>query len=386
MIITAQNKIGGALVGVGIRHRDGSTDFKWLARPKHNRIVSGGIDHILEYNGLTSGGLTLPHYLDTPILVSPFFGHHDEHYGALFFCARGTGTSATTSTMTGLEAQVGAFTSSLKTENPFFGTSPNYTTREIKFRVTHVHDAETSAQTITELGWFGQYGSDATKRMFSRVVMESPVTLDTGEQLITTYELTIQREPALATSTTIGGLQAQIKHTGELTQSSAWSGDISDCFYIRAGSSDLAGTKVAYGALSLQPWAMITDKDTATWTNAAHPGAAFFPGIYSSDKSFPPDSSGEWTSPSYSISSSGDVSQEFVDYVEGTGYRDIRFIMGAQWPDGKVSISIPYMVVRGIAIRFGHYDTDGTTWVSTPLTKGANQRLTVTLRTAYTTD
>jgi hypothetical protein len=46
MISQSISKLGGRLVGIGVIHKDGSEDYKWLDKPIHNKIVSGGLDHL----------------------------------------------------------------------------------------------------------------------------------------------------------------------------------------------------------------------------------------------------------------------------------------------------------------------------------------------------
>lgn len=50
-MIEQNNFLQGQLVGIGKIHTDGSEDFRWLEKPIKNRIVSGGIDHLLTLNG-----------------------------------------------------------------------------------------------------------------------------------------------------------------------------------------------------------------------------------------------------------------------------------------------------------------------------------------------
>jgi hypothetical protein len=71
-----------------------------------------------------------------------------------------------------------------------------------------------------------------------------------------------------------------------------------------------------------------------------------------------------------------------------TKYRDVSYIMGAHLPMIGTSNGykdITNLACRGYAYRFGYYDAGGN-WVQQAFRKYANQELTLTFRSRYTTE
>lgn len=56
IVFPESTRLGGSLIGIGIKHKDGSEDFRWLDKPIHNRITSVGLDYLLTSNNSTVGG------------------------------------------------------------------------------------------------------------------------------------------------------------------------------------------------------------------------------------------------------------------------------------------------------------------------------------------
>ena len=113
-------KLEGYIVGIGKIKVDGSEEFEWLDVPKHNRIVSSGLDHLLCYDGNISG------YFNSTTLVptepSMWLGNLNNHYGALSFCKIGTGKKETEFIDTDLQTPVGTISNTLRIGEPFCGT------------------------------------------------------------------------------------------------------------------------------------------------------------------------------------------------------------------------------------------------------------------------
>ena len=155
MKINETAKLEGYVVGIGKVKLDGTEEFTWLDNPKHNRIVSTGLDHLMCYNGSTTGFYSS--ISSSPTEPAMWLGNLNNHYGALNFCKIGTNKTPTEFTDTDLKAPIGSMTSILKTGEPFCGTKCN-SDGEYILRVSHISTAVPIQCKIWELGLFGQYG------------------------------------------------------------------------------------------------------------------------------------------------------------------------------------------------------------------------------------
>ena len=113
-------KLEGYIVGIGKIKVDNTEEFEWLDNPKHNRIVSTGLDHLLCYDGNVSGYFTSTS--STPKEPSMWLGNLNNHYGVLSFCKIGTGKKETEFTDVDLQTPVGTISNTLRTGEPFCGT------------------------------------------------------------------------------------------------------------------------------------------------------------------------------------------------------------------------------------------------------------------------
>ena len=191
-----ENKLNmeGYLVGYGIIHKDGTEEYHTLEKPIHNKIVKSGINQILMYNWQTHGGYYAEDWGGdwgssriAQFTYPVFYGQMNTHFGCLHFCRRGTNGDATSFLDEDLKSPVGNYTTTLKTDNPYTVTKA-IKWNEYTITISHIHEVETQPITIQEIGYFGRSGTDSENfsyHMFSRIVLDQPVKLDEGEQLIT---------------------------------------------------------------------------------------------------------------------------------------------------------------------------------------------------------
>lgn len=186
--------LGGFLAGHGIVRRDGRVDYAFSSSPEHNRIVSGGLDHLLMYDGNTTGGVSHA-FSDCPGVLCGGIGNH---CGVLEFCAYGDGTGDTAFTDTDLHGRLVDPYSTRFTGVPYNGSrvdkddfaDEGYVVT-IRHRISHISSPVSERTTVRELGWYGRRsGVDGVEYvLFSRILLDSPVVLEAGESLISTYEL-----------------------------------------------------------------------------------------------------------------------------------------------------------------------------------------------------
>lgn len=195
-----EQTLHGQVVGLGKIRKDGSKEFQWLNKPIHNRIVSGGLDYLLTYNGSNSS---------VAPCVSGSYSRQECRYhrwrrqsssesttypysGALQYMAVGTNGSATQFTDTGLRAQVGGYSETVAyTTAPYNGTNFDVNTNTIMLRVTLQSVEMTEATTLREVGWFGKYYGEDVYPMFSRVILPTPIDLEAGDRLTVCYQINI---------------------------------------------------------------------------------------------------------------------------------------------------------------------------------------------------
>lgn len=398
--------LGGMLAGIGVQHADGSVKwYKELENPVKNRIVSGGLDHMLMYNGSPSGGYSVTTSIGPgetfKVWATAVAGTAVGRSGPLAYCGRGTGNTPTQFTDTALEAQIGSLTSTIKKGVPFCGTKTLDYFGKYALRMSHTHEAETEAVIIKELAWFGRWCRVAgvvNYPMFSRVVLPEDlwVSLDVGESLITTYELRItldKVDPVIINDFGGAGIKAECRRVVQETlNQSSWNNDtaIYAIPYLTSAGVDwiqIPSNSIMYTSpYCLLPWSVY-------YSSYSHYSRDGMPYFRASNISFPAQGSPETMSrlPIYvkDVSNSqGITERSYVDYVPGSHYRDIQMAHGHLYPnlnEGEY-VDLYYMHWRGLSYRFGYYDTDGVTWIPTPIRKYANRKITFRFRTQLVTD
>lgn len=423
-------KMEGHLVGYGIIHKDGTEEYHTLEEPIHNKIVKNGINQMLMYNWQTQGGYSATNNNGsdygtrrTNFNYPVFFGSMNNHYGCLHFCRRGTNGDATDFNDTDLKSPVGAYTSTLKTNYPYTYTKATKW-NEYRITISHIHEAEAAPITIQEIGYFGRSGTDAENfayHMFSRIVLDQPVKLLEGEQLITSYCLTCIVDDTVQHLEELGGLPgiyADARYSPYITNI----GTLESC---ENETDNYNGNKINVGKFPFPGVFSTSDyynhtyypygKDGA-WRNTSNsPNRAFmFPQVYLYSNSngaqstwstkenivygtntattFPTSSDGSMQGLSSTQQMTPNSTFEFVDYDMEKNYRDIKLIMPIWNPDltmdGTSAVDMCYIRARGMDYRLGHTVTTETSteWQPTPITKYVNHKMVFTIRTTIETD
>lgn len=406
IVFPESTRLGGSLIGLGIKHKDGSEDFRWLDKPIHNRITSGGLDYLLTSNNSSAGGysykISNSSFPGTPRPAFIGYGYTADsgdryQFGACQFFQVGTGGKATEFNDTSLEVPFDIPKASYRNEAPFSGI--RYISHN-KHAVRIAHRQLISQDiTISELGWFGGIGpsTDANKVtqniLFSRVVLDQPISLLAGEYFQAVYE--IELDFGGETSGEFQNITDQdnkidplkflsrpyITPSGRSTSVSL-NNRLNNCFDIQSSGSsgyDSAGEfhlPVAY-ATGVRGW----------------PSTAYVDGIFytTNGRDFTAEStSSKDTNVTPIFNTSGDKSVEFVDYT-GVGnndkHRDMIWKIGALCPNlnPDTFVDFRFLRLRGREYRFGYYEADGTTWHSQALRKYANQTLAITHRVRFST-
>ena len=410
-------KMEGHLVGYGIIHKDGTEEYHTLEKPSHNKIVKSGINQMLMYNWQTHGGYYASNnetswndYDErTNFLYPVFYGKLNNHYGCLHFCRRGTNGDATDFNDTDLKSPVGAYTSTLRTNYPYTYTKATKW-NEYRIIISHIHEAEAAPITIQEIGYYGRSGIDAENfayHMFSRIVLDQPVKLLEGEQLITSYCLTCTVSDEIEHIENLGGLEgiyADAKYSPYIVTVGN-NGTIENNRTGKAPRFPFPG--VYQSGAVYYPYRHYKYNNTDD-----SPGRAFlFPQVYlytnisnvintrenivfgtDSTKTFPAYNTNDDSSLKSTQQATPNSTYEFIDYDMEKNYRDIKLIMPIWNPDltldGTTFVDMYYIRARGMDYRLGHTVTTETSteWEPTPITKYVNHKMVFTIRTTIETD
>lgn len=390
-------KLEGYIVGIGKIKVDGSEEFEWLENPKHNRIVSTGLDHLLCYDGNTTG------YFNSTTLVptepAMWLGNLNNHYGALSFCKIGTGKKETEFIDTDLQNPVGTISNTLRTGEPFCGTKVisegNYV-----LRVSHNSNPVPTQCKIWEVGLFGQHGEGSNKvnPMFARIKLDNGIELNAGERLIFTYDLHIvyaDIEPV--EDENFCGLLDSVGEPLKYSRKIYFK-------YTKANESK-------YSDKLLRDLYINKDGEEKGYTENTDNNYFFRLPVYYYNSV---GTYGDYDSTGYSLqkqefnvidaslskaraeAKADNYTYDVLDY-EGVGnkdkHRDITICMGLYNPNMEEATDysdIQFLRIRGMNYRFGYYTINEETgvkeWNEQSLRKWASQTMTFTIRTRYVTE
>lgn len=390
-------KLEGYIVGIGKIKVDGSEEFEWLENPKHNRIVSTGLDHLLCYDGNTTG------YFNSTTLVptepAMWLGNLNNHYGALSFCKIGTGKKETEFIDTDLQNPVGTISNTLRTGEPFCGTKV-ISEGNCVLRVSHNSNPVPTQCKIWEVGLFGQHGEGSNKvnPMFARIKLDNGIELNAGERLIFTYDLHIvyaDIEPV--EDENFCGLLDSVGEPLKYSRKIYFK-------YTKANESK-------YSDKLLRDLYINKDGEEKGYTENTDNNYFFRLPVYYYNSV---GTYGDYDSTGYSLqkqefnvldaslskaraeAKANNYTYDVLDYVgKGTKdkHRDITICMGLYNPNMEEAddySDIQFLRIRGMNYRFGYYTINEETgvkeWNEQSLRKWANQTMTFTIRTRYVTE
>jgi hypothetical protein len=401
--------LGGYLVGIGKIKANGEMEYKELETPIKNKIVNSGLNHLLMYNGSPSATLNIISGSRPPFII----GGYNNYYGILQFSGIGTNGDETDFFDTGLKSQVGSYVGF--SNNDFIRTSNTYQTTKINsfgnisYKVTHKHSQVSETTTIREIGWFGRYGASGSYvyPMFSRVVLPSPIVLNAGEQLITTYQLNVDFSNKEPINIQFFGLKDSNGDTLYASKKLIQYYTLDSNGY----ATYLSAPRLSYGSDSDSISAYIdgTSYPTSTLFYSLHPVwfntidsnsyiSSSVVGAYSTvDREHPSNGSQLSTSTNYTLSTSElvykNLETNVYDYKcmdKKSKYRDVDYVWGIYSPNlgNKPSgyTDIHTITLHGYDYRFGYMNEEGTAWVPQALRKYANQKLTLRYRQRFVTD
>lgn len=336
---------------------------RMLTKPPHNRVVNTGIDYLL--CGFFSDYSLIP---NSSFLGGSYPGKLGA--GCLVMSAIGSSNTPTTMDMTGLQGTMLGYQYTYNSNAAASGT------------LTYIDDVNgyvvcrdiqsytaVSSGTIWEFCTFYNNSGNSMK-LFSRCVLNAGISVISGQTVSVTYTLRIKIPFFTAQKLSIPGISKTAWVQCNAIYANGASAANNYCtgysYYSSSPTKFINFYDTAYPAAILMPFSALNDT-----TNVS-----YWP-LLSTDTTLGLNAT--YASSIYTKHYAGDMSYTLGSYVAGQGYRDFTWSI---LPSAGVQ-TIAYMTIRGLSFRFGDFDSDGTTWVASPISKTADQRLNITLRYTY---
>ena len=174
-------KLGGCLIGYGLKKKNGEFTKVIFDKPIHNTITKHCLNNLLMFNGDN----TLPsnnngHNVANNESIFVKSANTSERYGVFDHCGLGNGTGTTDVNDTELKNLIGEITRTKKSGSGWCGTTIDSASANIKLRISHTHNI-TNNFTITEIGWFNRIYPSGEFTLSSRVQLDIPITVENGD-------------------------------------------------------------------------------------------------------------------------------------------------------------------------------------------------------------
>lgn len=372
-------KLQGYLLGYEVLQNGVIVQKHRYPRPVKNLVVNTGKAALL-YFGPLSTQYNAQSY-------ARLFGYSTAtESGVLAYCGRGSGNTAAAVTDTALQTQIGNLTNSFLTGDPNTGTRYDKENGKIIMRVTHDHEQESSDQNINEIGYFAKRNS--VNRLFSRIVLPSTISVLTGQQLRTIYQLEVSIAPwtAATNSPSITGWTTAGQHRleGYMPATSTTFGSVANSFLptINTSGADVPPYNATTSANA--PGVLLgglgdssaidppTNASLQPWCGAVCMRGSSYSFNTLGDVLSLPNASATVFCAGYGTESSGTVSVQVGSIAVDQTYRDTTWIFQPNWT-GYSSITIYAITMNGYTHIF-----------DTPVTKSDTQRLTLVRRVSIT--
>lgn len=183
-------KLGGALIGYGIKKRNGEEKKVIFDKPIHNTITKSCLNNLLTFDGTNAQPSTsnnIGNYLSLFVKSS----QASERYGVFNSAALGDGTGETSVNDTELKHQVTDATSTKKAGAGWCGTIIENENAIIKLRISHTHVISENF-VVKEIGWYNQKWQELVYSLSARVHLDEGIPVENGDEFYSIYELTIQ--------------------------------------------------------------------------------------------------------------------------------------------------------------------------------------------------
>lgn len=371
-------KLGGELVGYGIKRRDGHVDETWLEKPIHNTITKYMLNALLQYNGDNATSNKEQDYRTVwaRCYSTSSFG---VRTGAINYAAYGDGTGETSTNDHELKNIISEYTSTHITTNRSYtgficlnNTEP--VDPVLKFRTAYQFAAASEAQTIKEFGVFHKIEPNGVINMTARVVLDSPISLEAGESIFFVYEVTMSftRRKYIYLSNINKYVEKVFYCRGENNNRQDFGrycgfpvSTSDNSIYLNYGRSKWPvfltyssnfNSGSCYGLAGVSWLTNNNSAYTGFWTGTSGPTG---------------DNYGSYILPTLTVK----------DYVQDSFRRDYELLINDLWADDT---DINCFTINGDLYRFG--DMVGDIFTPSPWHKPSGKYLKITIRQSYSTD
>lgn len=187
-------KLGGCLVGYGLKKKDGTFKKVIFAKPIHNTITKHCLNNLLTFDGTNAAAPIINSDNNRAANWGSLFVKASDiqatRYGVFNSCALGDGTGETSVNDTELKHRVTNATPTKKTGSNWCLTTFENNSAQIKLRVSHTHTIDTDF-TIKEIGWYNQTWSELSYTLSSRVQLDEFIDVENGDEFYSIYEITV---------------------------------------------------------------------------------------------------------------------------------------------------------------------------------------------------
>ena len=370
-------KLGGKLLGFDIE-RDGiKIQTVRFDNPIKNTVVKKCLDNLLMFNGTNS--VPTANYVEAA--ASLFFNYSSNagRWGVFNYSALGDGTGNTDVNDTDLKNRITGFTSTRVSGSGYCGTYYDTTNDIIKERIAHSHTIETDFN-IREIGYFNRYWGTDIYELSSRIALDAPVPVQTGDVFTSIYEIDIylQGEELI---TDFFGMGAVRKRNAIKRAANGYGIDgqcslptINSSGTVQYPSNKGGAAPVFVPVYSQRNLLNNYFVDAVVYmvpnVSKVNQFTGHIPSFYCSD--------GDW------YYSNGNVAQRLVkDYTPGNFYRDATYKLSPDWASG--SNSIYGLIVNGSVYAFGTLDSSNV-FTNAPISKSTLEEWTITTRQSWSTD
>lgn len=366
-------KLGGCLIGYGLKKKNGEFTKVIFDKPIHNTITKHCLNNLCLYNGISNKiGPAYNNSYGYKEWASLFvkgknLNGSSSRYGVFNFCGLGNGTGTTSVDDVNLKNNVGIITDTKKTGQNWCGWNFDNTNAIIKNRVSHIHTI-TENFTITEIGWFNKIYPDGAFELSSRVELNEPVNVNAGDEFYTIYEIAVQFQFKNIIKNSLFG--CDLLQTNGIFYCSFGNGQVFPFPCIDGNGQGVTNNRSGG----------ITGTTNETPNDLRYRGFNFpifqtpnklflFNNNYNKENSFIYNQTLDWTTPNFS--------ENVLDYEIDSFHVDSEFTI-AQTAGNFYAIGI-----YGTLWRFGTFD-ENDNFTPTPIT--ISNALKITVRQSWSTD
>jgi hypothetical protein len=359
-------KLGGALIGYGIKKKNGEERKVIFDKPIHNTITKSCLNNLLKFNGGNglSSNTQYPGLDMCSIFVkSVDFNGSSSRYGVFNSCALGNGTGVTSVDDTQLKNKIGDYTDTKKTGDGWCGYSLDYQNATIRLRVSHTHSINENF-TIKEIGWFNRIYPDGVYSLSSRIQLDNFIDVESGDEFYSIYEIIVsfqdeEKVPEFS-GLNVGGYS--VNACTIPTYSNAC------CCFPYINTSGTGSIHISNG------WPVVAQNSCwidFVWTQVQYK-VRILKSNWAKNKPI--------TEQDARILNYDFVYESVVrDYTENSFYRDVEFTI----PQSELGADVYGIEILGTLYRFGTFDGQEN-FTPTPIT--INNALKITCRQSWSTD